>query len=81
MTVAPRFADLNVEEEPFIAFLKVSFGQKRKTLANNLKARYDEHGTKAAIKSAGVRADARAEALGLEKMAAIFRALHSPAQV
>jgi len=75
LTMAPRANELNVDAEEFEEFLKLGFAQKRKTLANNLKQRYDDKAISSALKLAGVRADARAEALGLEQMAAIFRAL------
>ena len=68
-------AELQVEEEPFIAFLKLAFAQKRKTLLNNLRGQYSDAAVRAALKSAGLRADVRAEAVPLEKMAAVFRAL------
>ena len=64
-----------MEEEPFIAFLKAAFAQKRKTLANNLRGQYEAAAIRAALKSAGLRADVRAEAMSLEKTAAVFRAL------
>ena len=54
--------------------MKLAFAQKRKTLANNLKSSYGVKSI-AALKTAGVRADARAEALTLDKMAAVYRAL------
>jgi 16S rRNA (adenine1518-N6/adenine1519-N6)-dimethyltransferase len=72
---APRLPELGVTEGPFIEFLKLSFGQKRKTLANNLKSRYLDADLKAAMKSAGLRPDIRAEALSLEQSARLFRAL------
>jgi 16S rRNA (adenine1518-N6/adenine1519-N6)-dimethyltransferase len=75
MTMAPRLEALQVEEEPFIAFLKLAFAQKRKTLANNLRGSYDGDAIRAALKTAGVRADVRAEALALEKTAVLFHAL------
>ncbi len=64
-----------VPAEGFVEFLKLSFAQKRKTLANNLKARYGEKAVRTALKAAGLRADVRAEAVGLEKAAAVFRNL------
>lgn len=75
LTMAPRLEELQVEEEPFIAFLKAAFAQKRKTLANNLRVQYDAAAIRAALKTAGLRADVRAEAISLEKTAAVFRAL------
>lgn len=77
MTVTPRAADLSVREDEFISFLKLSFGQKRKTLWNNLKARYDERALKAAMAKSGIKPAVRAEALPIEKSAALFRALKS----
>lgn len=76
LTMAPRLEDLQVEEAPFIAFLKAAFAQKRKTLANNLRVQYDAAAIRAALKAGGLRADVRAEATSLEDMAAVFRALH-----
>ena len=73
LTVAPQWERLRVPEREFIEFLKLSFGQKRKTLVNNLKSRYDVALLRQALKKAGVRADARSETLPLEKAAAVFR--------
>ncbi len=73
--MAPRLQELQVEEEPFIAFLKLAFAQKRKTLANNLRVQYDAAAIRVALKSAAVKSDVRAEAMSLEKTAAVFRAL------
>ena len=75
LTMAPRLQELQVEEAPFIAFLKLAFAQKRKTLMNNLREKFEDVAIRAALKSAGTRADVRAEALSLEKTAAVFRAL------
>lgn len=78
---APRFSELGVDAAGFDAFLRRCFAQKRKTLANNLRA----------AGYAGARsysADelhmawpceipplARAESLSLEALAALYRAL------
>ena len=51
LTMAPRLEELQVEEEPFIAFLKLAFAQKRKTLANNLRGQYDAAAIRAALKA------------------------------
>jgi len=48
LTMAPRLAELQVDEQPFIEFLKLAFAQKRKTLANNLRIRYDDKAIRAA---------------------------------
>ena len=72
---APRFEELEVPEREFIDFLKLIFAQKRKTLANNLKASYHDSRVKLAMKAAGLRPDIRAEALSLEQTATLFRNL------
>lgn len=77
LTVAPQIEKLQVPEEPFIKFLKLSFGQKRKTLWNNLKSAYSADTLRAALQDAGVKPNVRAEALPLDKTAALFRALLS----
>ena len=75
LVMEPKAEQLQVEPAPFVEMLKLAFGQKRKTLANNLKGRYGDKPVAAAMKAARVRSDARAEALPLEAMAVIFRAL------
>ncbi|HKD90606.1 MAG TPA: 16S rRNA (adenine(1518)-N(6)/adenine(1519)-N(6))-dimethyltransferase RsmA [Terriglobales bacterium] len=75
LTIAPREEELGVDGGAFIDFLKLSFAQKRKTLLNNLKSTFRDDAIRAAFKTCGVRADARAEALGLEKLAGVFRQL------
>jgi len=77
LTMSPRLETLAVEERGFIRFLKLSFGQKRKTLWNNLKTEYSASPLKDALQAAGVKPTVRAEALSLEKTAAIYRALAS----
>jgi 16S rRNA (adenine1518-N6/adenine1519-N6)-dimethyltransferase len=80
LTVTPRLESLHVPETAFIDFLKLSFGQKRKTLWNNLKAQYETKTLRAAMEESGVKSDARSEALSLEKTAALFRALSDGAK-
>jgi 16S rRNA (adenine1518-N6/adenine1519-N6)-dimethyltransferase len=73
---APRFTELGVEELPFIAFLKQCFAQKRKTLANNLRAAGLATGIVAAAYDAAIiPALVRAEVLTLEQFAGLWRAL------
>ena len=76
LTLAPRIESLRVPEEEFISFLKLSFGQKRKTLWNNLKSQYAPDVLRSALEKTAVRPTVRAEALSLEKSAALFRALN-----
>ncbi len=73
LTIAPRFAELEVQPEPFLKFIRSAFAQKRKTLRNNLKEHHQPEVLRAALDSAGLRADIRAEALTLEQMAALWR--------
>ena len=75
ITIKPKLESLQVDEDGFISFLKTSFGQKRKTLWNNLKTRYNEAALRAALAKSGVKPTVRAEALPLQKSAALFRAL------
>lgn len=75
LTITPRLESLRVPEEGFIDFLKLSFGQKRKTLWNNLKTAYGTKVLRAALEKAEVKPTVRAEALSLEQSAALFRGL------
>ena len=77
VTIQPRWQALRVTETDFLPFLKLSFGQKRKTLWNNLKTEYDEDRLRAALAKSGVKPAVRAEALPLEKAAGLFRALQN----
>jgi 16S rRNA (adenine1518-N6/adenine1519-N6)-dimethyltransferase len=75
LTIAPRWQELGVSLKDFIDFLRLAFSQKRKTLTNNLKARYPQPQIWAALSRAKARPDARAESLPLEKMAIILHEL------
>ena len=75
LTIASRMENLRVPEQDFVNFLKQSFGQKRKTLWNNLKSQYQAKQLREALDKTGVKPTVRAEALSLEKSAALFRAL------
>ncbi len=87
LTIAPRQKELGLNGDgsaesgrvqgAFIDFLKLSFGQKRKTLWNNLKSAYPEPRLRAALAQAKVKPSARAETLTLEESAALFRALRN----
>jgi 16S rRNA (adenine1518-N6/adenine1519-N6)-dimethyltransferase len=75
---APRFAELGVEEAGFLRFVRQAFAQKRKTLANNLRAAGFSPATSAsALAQAGIPAQARAEALTVESFAELWRGLQS----
>lgn len=75
LTIEPQQEKLGVVGDGFIDFLRLSFGQKRKTLWNNLKEKYETNALKQALAEAKVKATARAETLSLEESAAVYRAL------
>ncbi len=74
---APRFAELGVEAAAFDAFLRSCFAQKRKTLANNLRAAGHSAESLRAAWPTEIPPLSRAESLGLEPLAALYRALIS----
>lgn len=75
MVIEPQVEKLKVQVPAFEEYLKLSFGQKRKTLQNNLRERYSAEEVRDALAAAGVKPDARAEALPLAKAAAVFKNL------
>ena len=79
LTMDSQVERLRVSAPEFVAFLKLVFAQKRKTLWNNLKPRYQETSLRAALEQTGIKANVRAEALSLEKTAALFRELRARA--
>jgi 16S rRNA (adenine1518-N6/adenine1519-N6)-dimethyltransferase len=73
---APRFAELSVPEEAFLRFARMAFAQKRKTLSNNLRAAgFGAEAVQAAFAAAGIAPSARAEALAIEELAAVYAEL------
>ncbi|HLV86570.1 MAG TPA: 16S rRNA (adenine(1518)-N(6)/adenine(1519)-N(6))-dimethyltransferase RsmA [Candidatus Sulfotelmatobacter sp.] len=80
LTIEPRQEELGVAVDGFMRFLRLSFGQKRKTLWNNLRLGYDEADLKRALSHAKVKPTARAETLSLEQSAAVYRALQDDRQ-
>src|SRR5438477_4703701 len=78
LTIASLVEKLRVPEQCFVNSQNRSFGQKRKTLWNNLKSQYQSKQLREALDKAGVKPTVRAEALSLEKSAALFRALSTP---
>src|ERR1700761_3776412 len=66
---APRFAELGIEFDGFNRFLRASFAQKRKTLANNLRAAGYTAAQVAAAWPGSIALQARSEAVPLEAMA------------
>jgi 16S rRNA (adenine1518-N6/adenine1519-N6)-dimethyltransferase len=75
---APRFAELGVEEAPFLRFVRQCFAQKRKTLANNLRAGgVPPAAVAAALTQAAIAPQARAEAVPIEGLAILWRWLEA----
>jgi 16S rRNA (adenine1518-N6/adenine1519-N6)-dimethyltransferase len=75
---APRFASLGLEESTFLPFVRKAFAQKRKTLANNLRAAGIPPATvAAALAQAAIHPQARAESLPVEALAALWRSLQA----
>ncbi|MGA8940606.1 MAG: 16S rRNA (adenine(1518)-N(6)/adenine(1519)-N(6))-dimethyltransferase RsmA [Acidobacteriaceae bacterium] len=74
---APRFGELDVAFDGFNRFLRASFAQKRKTLANNLRAAGYTAVALAAAWPVGIPQQARSEAVALESMAGLYRALEA----
>jgi 16S rRNA (adenine1518-N6/adenine1519-N6)-dimethyltransferase len=72
---APRFNQLDVDAAGFETFLRASFAQKRKTLANNLRAAGWTADQLQAAWPPEIPPQARAESIALEPMAKLYRAL------
>jgi 16S rRNA (adenine1518-N6/adenine1519-N6)-dimethyltransferase len=73
---APRFAELGVNEESFMRLVKLAFAQKRKTLANNLRAAgIGAEAAAAALDRSGIDRQARTESLPLEALARLWSEL------
>jgi 16S rRNA (adenine1518-N6/adenine1519-N6)-dimethyltransferase len=73
---APRFAELGVAEAGFQRFVRQAFAQKRKTLANNLRAAAIPPAIIASVlHEVKVPPQARAESISIEEFAALWRVL------
>ena len=75
----PRFAELGLQFETFNPFLRSTFAQKRKTLANNLRNAGFTTAQLAAAWPPHLPVQARSEAVGLEDLASLYRALAATA--
>jgi 16S rRNA (adenine1518-N6/adenine1519-N6)-dimethyltransferase len=79
---APRFVELGLDEISFTPFVRKVFAQKRKTLANNLRAaQFSPAMITAAMAKAGIDSHARAEALPVEALAALWHGLQEDANL
>jgi 16S rRNA (adenine1518-N6/adenine1519-N6)-dimethyltransferase len=65
------------DAEEFLDFVKSCFGQKRKTLSNNLRQVAEPRRIRELLKELKLREDARAEQLSVAQFAAIYRAISS----
>lgn len=73
---APLFESLGVEPTAFLSFVRHAFAQKRKTLANNLRAAgLAPEAIPPALTAAHIDPQARAEALSIESLAALWKGL------
>jgi 16S rRNA (adenine1518-N6/adenine1519-N6)-dimethyltransferase len=63
------------DEKRFLDFIGICFGQKRKTLRNNLRVIASDEHVHAALAACSLRPDARAEQLTLAEFAALFNQL------
>ena len=77
---APRFDELGLRFETFNPFLRSTFAQKRKTLANNLRSAGYTSAQLTAAWPSQLSAQIRSEAVGLEDLATLFRALQTSMQ-
>lgn len=71
---APRFKALGIDPTQFSGFLRQAFAQKRKTLANNLRAAgFPSAQIQAAFVAAALDPKSRAEALSIEELAVLWK--------
>jgi 16S rRNA (adenine1518-N6/adenine1519-N6)-dimethyltransferase len=76
LSMNPRFEELQVDAAGFVRFLRQAFTLKRKTLGNNLRASgYSPAAVDGALTQCAVNTQTRAEAVSLDEMACLFRAL------
>ncbi|HXG68193.1 MAG TPA: 16S rRNA (adenine(1518)-N(6)/adenine(1519)-N(6))-dimethyltransferase RsmA [Blastocatellia bacterium] len=85
LTVRDRPPVAVTDEEKFFALIRAAFAQRRKTIANNLKAAEPALGfaeeVAIALERAGIDARRRAETLSLADFANLYRALYGQDQV
>lgn len=76
MNLPGERASLGVaDEDGFLSFVQACFGQKRKTLRNNLRALAGDDRVRSALAACYLDASARAEQLSLRQFAALFQTL------
>lgn len=78
LALHPRFAELGVQPDIFLPFLRQCFAQKRKTLSKNLRtAGFSVAQIADALKKSEIPPAARAEEIDLNRMAALWKTLQS----
>ena len=78
MQAAPQQEKLDIKDErAFWRLVQAAFGQKRKTLANNWKGRCHPERLRDAMAELGIDPRARAETLGLEQFAGLYKRIKS----
>lgn len=81
-TVAPRFPDWNDERNSaFLKFAQLAFSHKRKSLLNNLAPQYSRGDVERTIEELGLTQRARAEEIGIERLAELFQMLCNSASM
>lgn len=76
LTLAPRFDELGAEPDGFLKLVRASFAQKRKMLGKNLRnGGYEADRVTGAMEKCSIPANARAEEVSVEKLAALWREL------
>jgi 16S rRNA (adenine1518-N6/adenine1519-N6)-dimethyltransferase len=76
MTMPGERATLEIKDEPrFLEFLQTCFGQKRKTLRNNLRGLASGPRIEAALQKYQITPKARAEELTLQQFAEVYEAI------
>jgi 16S rRNA (adenine1518-N6/adenine1519-N6)-dimethyltransferase len=68
------------DENDFLEFVKGCFGQKRKTLSNNLRKLAPPERVRGILRDLKIREDARAEQLSVAQLAALYKAISSATQ-
>ena len=66
------------DDQDFLRFVKACFGQKRKTLLNNLRPLVGDARSGEALRAAGLRAGVRAEQLSVAQFADLYACLQPP---
>ena len=79
LAVRPAASPLQEQGDEFYRFVKLCFGERRKTLMNNLVPYFDKQGLAAAFAAGGFSERARAEQLSPQSLISCFTALQKMA--